>query len=170
MSTTHRPRRPDADERSYVRSYEPARRLAPLFRIGNAILRPILRSRLGARMPALALLSFTGRKSGKRYSVPVGFHELDERAAILTASAWKANFRGGADVEIVTAGVREPMRALLVDEPDEVADVYRTLLARVGVEHGSRIGVKVAGHRMPTHEEMVRAIGGRRAVVWLSPR
>ena len=170
MSVRHRPDAPRVEDRPYVRSYEPAARLRPLFRIGNAVLRPILRSRLGSRMPDLALLSFTGRRSGRRFTVPVGFHELDDRAAILTASAWKANLRGGADVEIVHLGEREPMRALLVEDADEVADVYRTLLARVGVRRGTRIGVRVAGDRMPTHAEMAAALGGRRAVVWLTPR
>ncbi len=154
----------------YVRSFEPARGLRPLFRIGNAFMKPVLRSRLGRRMADLALLSFCGRKTGRRYAVPVGWHELDGRGVVLTASPWRKNLRGGADVEVVRCGEAVPMRAHLVEDADEVADAYRTLLARVGVPRATRIGLKVAGPRLPTHREMVEGIGGRRAVVWLTPR
>jgi hypothetical protein len=170
MSTMRGTRHRSTESEPYARSYEPAARFRPLFRIGNAVLTPILRSRLGARMGDLALLSFTGRKTGKRYTVPVGYHVVDDRGAVLTASGWKANLRGGADVEVLWAGERRAMRALLVEQPDEVADVYLALLARVGPRRGTRVGVKVAGDRMPTQDEMVRAVGGRRAVVWLTPR
>jgi hypothetical protein len=170
MSTQHETRDPQAEDQPYVASFEPAARFKPLFRIGNAVLTPILRSRLAARMPDLALLAFRGRKTGRRYTVPVGYHVVDDRGAVLTASGWKANLRGGADVEVTRGGEPRPMRALLVEDPDEVADVYLALLARVGAKRGTRVGVKVAGDRLPTHQEMVRAVGGRRAVVWLTPR
>jgi hypothetical protein len=57
------------EERSthpYVTSYEPAIRFAWLFRIGNAIMRPILRTRLGEKMQGLSILTVTGRRTGKR--------------------------------------------------------------------------------------------------------
>jgi hypothetical protein len=132
--------------------------------------RPILRSRLGARAPGLALLELTGRRSGRRYAVPVDYYEVDGHAAVLTASAWKANVRGGADVDVVHRGVREPMRAVLVEDPEEVAEVYLTLVARVGTRRARRVGVSLAGDRMPTRDELVEALGGRRVVVWLTPR
>lgn len=159
-----------ASEEPYVRSFEPSARMRTFFRIGNALLTPVLRSRLGRRMPELALLSFTGRRTGKRFTVPVGYYRLDGRGVVLTASRWKANLRGGSDVVVVNRGVAEPMRALLDEDPDEVADVYRTLLTQVGVAKAKLLGLRVAGDRLPTHQEMVAGIGGRRAVVWLQPR
>jgi hypothetical protein len=153
-----------------VRSFEPSTGRHALTRIGNTAVRPLLRSGAGARIHELALLSFTGRLTGKRYTVPVGYHELDGEIAILTASGWRVNLLGGAEVELVHHGTRRPMRADLIEDPDEVARVYRTLLERVGIEKATRIGLKVTGHRMPTHDEIVEAIGGRRAVVTLRPR
>jgi hypothetical protein len=58
-----------------VRSFEPTAGFRACMRFGNAFMRPLLRSGLGRRIDDLALLSFTGRKTGRRYTVPVGYHE-----------------------------------------------------------------------------------------------
>ena len=51
-----------------VRSFEPTASFDRMMRIGNTFIRPLLRSRFGRKMHDLALLSFTGRKSGRRYT------------------------------------------------------------------------------------------------------
>ena len=153
-----------------VRSFEPAARFRTMMRIGNAVMAPLLRSRMGGRMHDLALLSYTGRRTGRRYETPVGYHAFEGDGVVLTASSWRVNMRGGADVEIVHEGRRTPMHAVLIEDPEEVARVYGALLERVGVDKATRIGLKVEGDRMPTHDELVQAIGGRRSVVRLTPR
>ena len=160
---------PAGTDEARVRSFEPADRFRKLFRIGNAFMVPLLRSRLGARMKDLALLTYTGRKTGRRYTIPVGIHELDGDAVVLTASGWKANLRGGAEVEIRTGGRSRACHAEVVEEPDEVARIYGGLLGRVGLSKATRVGLKVDGDRMPTRGELVSAIGDRRAVVRLEP-
>ena len=71
-----------------VRSFQPTARFRTLMRIGNTFMRPLLRSRLGRRIDDLALLSFTGRRSGRLYTVPVGYHELDGHGVVSTGTAW----------------------------------------------------------------------------------
>jgi hypothetical protein len=154
----------------YVTSYEPGRRYRRLFTIGNAMLRPLIRSRLGAKMQGLSLLSFRGRKTGKRYTVPIAVYESDETPIVLTASPWKVNLRGGADVTLRAGRSARAMHALLVEDPEEVADVYERILPQVGVEHAKRLGLVLAGDRMPTRTELIDGIAGRRALIRLSPR
>src|SRR5215216_843538 len=164
-------RKPDTmpAEAPYVESFEPARGKRTLFSIGNAILRPALRSRLGRRMADFALLSFVGRRTGTRYEVPVSYHDLDRRGVVLTAGRWRLNFRGGADVDVTRGGRTERMRAALAEDPDEVANVYERLLASTGVKHAWQLGLRVSGHRMPTHDEIASVVDGRRGVVWIVP-
>src|SRR5512133_2108958 len=116
-----------------VRCFEPTARFDRMTRIANVFMRPLLRSSAAKGIHELALLSFVGRRSGRRYEVPVEFHELDGEPLILTASAWKANLRGGADVELVHEGRRVPMRAELIEHPDEVASLYEALIEQVGI-------------------------------------
>jgi hypothetical protein len=154
-----------------VRSFEPSATFDRLTRFGNVFMRPLLRSRIGRRIDDLALLTFTGRTSGRSYTIPVAYHVLDGNGVVLTSHAWKTNLRGGADVEVMHRAERIPMRAELVEDPHEVARIYGTLLRRVGPEKAKlSVGLEVAGKRLPTDEEIESAIGGRRAAVVLRPR
>jgi hypothetical protein len=152
-----------------VRSFEPAAHMKNLMKVGNAVLTPMLRSRWGARMHELALLTVTGRRTGTRYTTPVSVQEFEGNLVVLTASGWRVNLRGGADVELRHDGVERTMHADLVEDPDEVARVYGELLKGVGLAKANHVGLKVSGDRMPTHDELVDAIGHHRAVVVLTP-
>jgi hypothetical protein len=126
---------------------------------------------LGRRIDDLALLSFTGRRSGRLYTVPVGYHEIDGHGVVMTASPWRVNLRGGADVEVEHNGRRMPMRAELIEDPHEVAQVYSALLRKIVLSKAKlEIGLEVIGDTIPTDEEIEEAVGGRRAVVMLRPR
>jgi hypothetical protein len=155
-----------------VRSFEPGPAFHAMTRFGNLFVRPLLRSSAGQRMHELAMLCFDGRLTGRRYEVPVAFHELGGEPLILTASGWKANLRGGADVEFVHDGRRMPMRAELIEDADEVARIYEALLLKDGLEEAkpTKIGLKVEGDRMPSCAEIEAAVGGKRSVVRLRPR
>jgi hypothetical protein len=48
--------------------------------------------------------------------------------------------------------------------------VYERLLPTVGVEHSKRLGLVLAGDRLPTHEELIEAIRGRRYLIALTDR
>lgn len=164
MSTTTRQR----TTRPYVTSYAPAERHPRLFRIGNACMRALLRTRLGEKMQGLSILTLTGRKTGARYVIPVSVVDLDGSPIILTAAGWRVNLRGGADVQIRAGRTTRRMRATLVEDPERVADVYERMLPRVGVAHAKRLGLVLAGERYPTREELIEGIGGRRAVITLT--
>jgi hypothetical protein len=155
-----------------VRCFEPTARFDRMTRIGNVIVRPLLRSSAGKAIHELALLSFVGRRSGKRYEVPVEYHELDGEPLILTAAAWRANLRGGADVELVHEARRVPMRAELIEDPDEVASLYEALIEQIGIANAkaTKIGLEVTGEEMPTHQQIRDAVAGLRTVVRLRPR
>jgi hypothetical protein len=155
-----------------VRPFEPTRPFRTMLRISNLFMRPLLRSSAGKRIHGVALLCFHGQRTRRRYEVPVEYHELDGRPLILTASGWKSNLRGGADVELVHEGQRMPMRAELIEDPDEVAKTYEALIDRIGLDHANATTIGLTGirDRMPPHEEIVEAVRGRRTVIRLGPR
>ena len=155
-----------------VRCFEPTARFSRMTRFANVFVRPLLRSSAGKGIHELAMLCFEGRRSGKHYEVPVEYHELDGEPLILTASAWRQNLRGGADVELVHEARRIPMRAELIEDPEDVARIYEALIEQIGVANAkaTKIGLEVIGDRMPTREQIRGAIGGRRTVVRLRPR
>jgi hypothetical protein len=132
--------------------------------------RALLRSRLGEKMEGLSILTITGRKTGRRYAVPVSVVDLDGSPIVLTASPWRVNLRGGADVEVRAGRVTRLMQAELVEDPERVAEAYERLLPTVGAEHSKRLGLVLAGDRLPTPAELIEAIRGRRYLITLTER
>ena len=81
-------------------------------------MRVLLRSPAGGLMRGqFMVLRFYGRKSGRRYDVPVVAHRQGEQLYALTDARWRHNFRGGADVEVTLDGRVRRMRGQLIDDP-----------------------------------------------------
>ena len=94
-------------------------------RVVNPIVRYLVaRNRLADQM---LLLHYLGRRSGRRFDVPTGNHLVDGVVSVLTNSGWRHNFAGGGDIEVTLRGVRQPARAVLCDDPDEVVATHQRL-------------------------------------------
>lgn len=128
------------------------------FVVVNALMRAVLGSRLpDPTRGRIALLSFTGRKTGRRYRTPVGVHDLDGTLVTLTSSGWRKNFRGGAPVTLRRGGT-DPLTANLTEDPEQVADTYVALIGRFGHDKAARrLGIRINVDRAPTHDELADA-------------
>jgi len=131
-----------------------------LVKLANPVMRRLLASPLhGAVSAQLLLLHFTGRRTGRRYTVPTGYHDLDGVLSVLTNSGWRVNFRGGAGIEVTLRGQRRPARAILVEDPDTVAAAYQGVIDRLGWRAAQRrLGIRINIGRPPTRDELVNAV------------
>jgi hypothetical protein len=89
--------------------------------LANPILRPLLRSPAGRRVGRrLALLRYTGHRTGRTYQLPVQYARDGARIWILPGSpehkTWWRNLREGADVDLVLAGHRTRGHAMVIDQ------------------------------------------------------
>lgn len=77
-----------------------------VIRFVNPVMKALLRSPLHRLLSKnLMLLTVTGRKTGRVYTVPVGRHESADGSFVLSAGGnWRHNLRGGADVRITLDG------------------------------------------------------------------
>lgn len=130
------------------------------FRVINAVMTAVLKSPLHRLVSSqLMLLHYRGRRSGRRFTLPVGRHQIRGRLAALTSSGWRANFRGGNDVELTFEGRRRAARAELLEEPAEVAAIYREIIEQIGHEKaGRRLGIRINVDRVPTLDELADAV------------
>ncbi|MGB7818149.1 MAG: nitroreductase/quinone reductase family protein [Ornithinibacter sp.] len=143
----------------------PVERVTPpglVIAVGNPVLSWLLsgRRRSAAVGRDLMLLHVTGRRSGRVYSTPVAYHRRpDGRLLVLTSSGWRFNLRGRPTaVEVTLFGRRLPATAVLVEDPDAVADVYGELIEAVGVAKANRrLGIRINLDRAPTHGELCEA-------------
>src|SRR3712207_3902994 len=89
------------------------------------------------------VLHYVGRRSGRPYDVPAGYHEIDGIVSVVTSSSWRHNFVGGRDIEVTLRGTRKPARAVLVDDVDTVTDVIGRLVDDLGYRQASqRLGLR----------------------------
>src|SRR3712207_1238143 len=106
-----------------------------MVKVGNPIFGWLLRSPLhGLVDEHLMLLRFRGRKTGRRYTLPVGRRVIGGRLGVLTSSGWRVKFRGGAPVEVIVEGELRRGRAELVEDSEEVARLYAKLIEEYGHE------------------------------------
>ncbi|HYN98614.1 MAG TPA: nitroreductase/quinone reductase family protein [Actinomycetota bacterium] len=144
---------------------------ASLMKLVNPLTKRILRRGKGKMVEQALILHFTGRKSGRSYSIPVGFQRIDGRMALLTNSGWRHNFRGGADVRITLAGETAPARAELLSDSGAVAEIYDRLIGEMGWKNaGAQLGIRINVERRPTVEELRDAIKrSGLSIVWIDP-
>jgi hypothetical protein len=122
----------------------------------NPFVRLLLRSPLHRLLDeSVVLLHVTGRKTGRRYNIPVGYVDMEGKLTIVTVARWRVNLRGGADVEVTLRGRLRPMHALLEEDPASVAVSYQAMIDRIGWKKAQRqLGISLPGGRAPTVLEL----------------
>lgn len=133
---------------------------ATLFRYVNPLLRLLFRTPLrGPLGRQLAVLRFTGRRSGRTYCFPVGVLSVRGRRIITSRRSWQSNFDGGIECDVLLDGRWQHVRAERVADVDETADLFGELIEGFGRANAPRsLGLRVNVDREPTHEELVDAV------------
>lgn len=100
---------------------------------GNDFVKFFLRTPLYVFMGDTMLITVTGRKTGKKYSTPVGFYREGQYLWVITSRdrTWWRNLKGGAIVEMRIRGKDvEGFAETILDEED-VADQLVAYLRHV---------------------------------------
>jgi hypothetical protein len=90
----------------------------PLFLIINPMMRFLLRSPLHfVQSRSLMLITFTGKKSGRRFTTPVRYVRVGDTVRCFTSpqSLWWRNLRGGAAVSLRIAGKKSTFWAAPIE-------------------------------------------------------
>lgn len=126
----------------------------PIMRAMNSLLRRLLGTPLGRPLKDFMVLNFTGRKSGRQFSIPVSAHVIDGQLYALANAGWKVNFRGGTPAHVVHGGKTTAMRGELIEDPDAIADLFHRAATGYGASKAQRnMGLKFRGSSVPTLAE-----------------
>ncbi len=91
------------DGRPPVETAEPSKALGYVIGpVMGALLRSLLHWLVSRH---LMLLIISGRRTGKRYEVVVGRHELGDVLVVPSAGKWRFNLRGGVPVEVMLGAI-----------------------------------------------------------------
>lgn len=141
-------------------------------RMVNPVIGRLLRTPLaGPLRSRMMVLNVVGRKTGRRYSIPVSAHKIDGALYALTSAGWKNNFRDGATADVVYDGKTTAMRGDLLTDTALVAELSHRCAQNWGPKRAPTImGLKFRDGGIPTVEEFAEAVRRERlAAVRFTP-
>ncbi len=136
----------------------------PLQGLANSVVRTLLRAPLigpamGGRLVTLYLV---GRKSGKRYEIPVAYTRDGKDLLIGTPFAWGRNLRSGEPVDILLKGKRRAADVQVITDEAGVTAHYAAM-ARDNRQFAkfNKIGIAADGNPDPGDLRAAWAAGAR---------
>jgi deazaflavin-dependent oxidoreductase (nitroreductase family) len=132
--------------------------------LANLVTRGLLRTPLLCRLVGARLITIyvVGRKSGRRYAVPVAYTRHDEALLVGTPFGWGRNLRAGEAVHIRLKGKRRRMDVAVVTDEEGVVENY-SVMARDNRQFAkfNKVSVDQAGEPNPADLHLAWAAGAR---------
>ena len=155
--------RPEIAQRPVQAPAPPSDRMLKMI---NPFVRLLLRSPFhGMVSETLLLLTFTGRKTGTRYTIPVAYGRQGDMVTVFTSHTWWKNVKGGAPVQVEIKRERRngTAEAISDDAPAIAAQFLADLQAHPTLAKSYHIPLDANGHpdaeaaqQMAAHEVLVR--------------
>jgi deazaflavin-dependent oxidoreductase (nitroreductase family) len=127
--------------------------------IGNPFMKLILRSPLhGLVSGSIMLITFTGRKSGKLYTTPVGYTREGDILTFFSyrARTWWRNLRGGAAVTVRLKGHDQGGTADAITDEERVSAGLAAYLEKLP-GHAKYFQVRLGADGQPDRQDVARA-------------
>ncbi len=137
---------------------------------GNRAVTAILRSPLhGLLGQDFALMEFTGRRTGRAYTVPVNAFATEDGYLIISRRerTWWRNLRDRPDAALRHRGSVRQMQAQLIADPREVAEILRLHL-RQRPSHARFFGIAIGQDGEPNPTQLDQA-AQERVLIRLRP-
>ncbi|MFD0555939.1 hypothetical protein FB566_1157 [Stackebrandtia endophytica] len=136
-------------------------RLRRLISLGNRWVRMILRSRFHRLLSGrLMLLTYTGAKTGREYTIPLRYHRWGVNDAQVLAMSggtrWPDRVRG-REVRLRIAGQDRVGRPEIIEELPAVVDLLESFVNRYGPSAGRALMIGLPGDRHPSPDELSAA-------------
>lgn len=132
--------------------------MALLYKLLNPITKAILRSPLHRIISRrIMIITFTGRRTGKKYATPVSYWQDDSVVLCATNSIWWRNIGDGAPVMVHIKGLDFHGNAIAIaDDQTRKAELLQQLLQGIPGE-AAFYGIKLDENSMPVMEDVERA-------------
>ncbi|OBA82146.1 hypothetical protein A9W99_12155 [Mycobacterium sp. 1164966.3] len=137
---------------------DPAR-LAKFFARANTVVRPLLKSPFHSLASGrLMLLSYTGGKTGKRYSFATGYFPWDDGDIIILSSAnWPKTFGGARNVEVLIKRHWFAAQPTVIRQLEQKASMLGEFAKRNGPRAARGLMLGLPADRQPDQQELFDA-------------
>jgi hypothetical protein len=107
---------------------------------------------------SLVVLHVSGRRTGRRYDIPVGYLRLGDRLLVTTQHRWRTNLRGRHHVDVTVGGVRRTVGLRLDESPVSIAATYAKAIDVYGWREASRrLGLRTRSGEAPSRGQLAAA-------------
>lgn len=137
----------------------------------NRVMRTMLRVPLVGKLPGrrLMLLEIVGRRSGRRFEVPVAYTRQDSDLLVGTPFAWGRNLRTGDQLNIVLMGAARQASVVAYTDHDGVIEAYGAMCRdNKAFANFNKVSIDKQGNPDPDDLEAAFRAGAR--AFRLSPR
>jgi hypothetical protein len=125
----------------------------------NKAMKFVLRSPVhGLVSKTVLLITFTGYKSGKTYTIPVSYSQYDDQVYIFTHAAWWKNLHSGTPVTLHLRGQELQGLAVPVAEDEQTIAAKLAAHLRKVPSDARYYGVTFDEHKNPRAEEVEKAV------------
>jgi deazaflavin-dependent oxidoreductase (nitroreductase family) len=145
-------------------------RTLPLQPLVNKVVRGLLRAPLLCRLVGRRLVTVyvVGRRSGRRYAVPVAYMRLDRSLLIGSQFGWARNLRSGEPVEVRLAGRRRRVDVRVLTDEGRVVD-HLAMMASDNHQFARLNGIRLDRDGGPVREDLHLAWVAGARVALLTP-
>jgi hypothetical protein len=122
-----------------------------LLHAANPIVRRLLRIPLARGLrDQVMVVDVTGRRTGRRYSIPLSAHQIDGAIYAMSSAPWKHNFRDGVAAQVLHNRESIAMRGELIEDSSIVGDLAHRCAQAYGARRAQRMmGLKFRDGQMP---------------------
>ncbi len=107
----------------------------------NPVMATLLRTPLhGLLSKSLLILIFDGRKTGKRYTIPVGYLAEGQHLYLFSHGKWPRNFIGGAPVAVRLRGKVQRGNAAIITDATLIHNIVQQLITERGEKFAHQMG------------------------------
>lgn len=149
----------ETDQQAALPATDPVKPPLPRWAYGivNPAMSFILRSPLhGALSGSLMLLIFEGRKTGTRYSIPVGYTQEGDTLTLFSHAKWAKNFAGGHPVAVRLRGELRRATASIVTDHAVIRAAIERMLSERGEQMAAMMGFVAPGPDGATRLQLPR--------------
>ena len=143
---------------------DPRAQTLALQKVVNRVMRgmlatPLLSRAVGSRLVTLYIV---GRKSGRRYTIPVAYTRDKDDVLIGTPFGWGRNLRTGEPVEIRLKGRRRTADVVVYSDEAGVVGAYTTMCRdNKAFANFNKVGFDAAGNPNPEDLHLAWMAGAR---------
>ncbi len=141
---------------------EGAKPVAPMwiFKVMNPIIKALLRPPWHLLGGSLMLHTYTGRRTGKQYTIPIGYFPWGEGEVMaFTTARWWTHLRSRPPVRLLLKGCR-------VQAIPTVIDMLAAFVRRLGPQTAGRLPPGLPSDREPTQEELRNVLVAAMSQSW----